>query len=338
MAITTRNITVTISDPDGSALEGARVEIRLRGLGLDAGGSVAPSVQREQTDENGIAAFTLWENREDLSDTVYEVSSWHPTNGRPIHRREQFRVFDTDADVKDLVNLAPTPIDPNQALLDQVAADRASASNSAASAASDKTAAQTAATNAGNSESAAASSATSASGSASTASSAASASQTAQAQSESARDASVVAQNAAAQSALDASGHASTAEQHKNDAQTAKTGAEAARDAVKQVRSGTAVPVSQLGKDGDIYYRTDTNGVLIELYGPKTAGLWGSALPVGGPEGPPGPAGPAGDKGDQGPAGPEGPQGDVGPQGPPGTGGGSVLGVSNQYTLSGVTS
>lgn len=46
--------------------------------------------------------------------------------------------------------------------------------------------------------------------------------------------------------------------------------------------SGTGVPGSALGPDGSFYFRTDTG----YLYGPKTAGAWGSGFGISGPTGP----------------------------------------------------
>lgn len=53
---------------------------------------------------------------------------------------------------------------------------------------------------------------------------------------------------------------------------------------------GTSIPAGGLGIDGNFYIRTTTNF----LYGPKTAGAWGSGTSLVGPQGPTGPAGAAG--------------------------------------------
>jgi hypothetical protein len=52
----------------------------------------------------------------------------------------------------------------------------------------------------------------------------------------------------------------------------------------KTVLNGTTVPGAGIGTDGDFYIRTDTD----EIYGPKTAGAWGSPTSLVGPEGPAG--------------------------------------------------
>jgi hypothetical protein len=59
----------------------------------------------------------------------------------------------------------------------------------------------------------------------------------------------------------------------------------------KTVRNGTGAPSSGLGVDGDFYIDTAADAI----YGPKTAGAWGSPTSLIGPEGPEGDAGPAGD-------------------------------------------
>lgn len=127
MAIITRTITVTIFDVDGEPLDGAPVEIRLVGTGNSPEGAVSPGMWRDLTNSQGVASFTLWQNDDTYSNTYYEVSSQNPDTGVFIHRRARFKVADSDADVKDLINIAAVQIDPNQALLDQVAADRAAA-------------------------------------------------------------------------------------------------------------------------------------------------------------------------------------------------------------------
>ena len=105
--------------------------------------------------------------------------------------------------------------------------------------------------------------------------------------------------------------------------------------------SGTGAPASGLGSDGDYYIDNAAD----EIYGPKTAGSWGSSTSIIGPPGPQGvqgiqgvpgdtgatgatgPQGPAGATGSQGPqgiqgeTGSQGPQGIQGPQGLPGNDG-----------------
>lgn len=147
MAIQTRRITATINDFDGNLVEGARINIRLRGLGNSPNGAVAPADVEKITDENGQAVFTLWENNQLYSDTYYEVTSFHP-DGQQIHRRETFRVYDADANLAELIAGGLVAIDPTQALADQIAADRAAAAGYASDAeshADDAEAAQAAA-------------------------------------------------------------------------------------------------------------------------------------------------------------------------------------------------
>lgn len=127
MSVQTRNCYLTVHDSAGFPLENARVKIRLVGVGNEPGGAVAPESRTAYTDEDGYVEFQLWENRQDYSDTHYELTSTHPVKGSTIHARVPFRVFDSDADIVDLiaVGLAAAPIDATQALLDLVAADRA---------------------------------------------------------------------------------------------------------------------------------------------------------------------------------------------------------------------
>jgi len=108
MTIQTRQISVTISEPDGTPVEGATVDIKLHGLGNGTGGAVAPTLQTELTDDTGYCVFTLWQNEADYSDTHYTISSRHPVTGEMIHRNEMFVVGGADVDVKTLLNLAST--------------------------------------------------------------------------------------------------------------------------------------------------------------------------------------------------------------------------------------
>jgi len=78
-----------------------------------------------------------------------------------------------------------------------------------------------------------------------------------------------------------------------------------------ELRSGSGVPSSGLGINGDFYIDTAAHN----LYGPKTAGAWGSATSIVGPTGA---TGPQGATGPTGAAGPTGAQGPTGPQGPSG--------------------
>jgi hypothetical protein len=127
MPLQTRNISVTIFEVDGDPLVGARVQIRLVGMGNGVVGAVAPERTEMVTDENGKCFFKLWQNEQSLSDTYYEIRSFHPKDGSKIHNGETFRVYDSDADVKDLIDVAPIRIDPTAELLVQVQAARAAA-------------------------------------------------------------------------------------------------------------------------------------------------------------------------------------------------------------------
>ena len=71
------------------------------------------------------------------------------------------------------------------------------------------------------------------------------------------------------------------------------------------VLSGTINPATTIGANGDFYINTANR----TMYGPKTAGAWGNATTL---------VGPQGAKGDKGSTGPQGPQGQVGVTGPTG--------------------
>lgn len=124
----TRNVTVTIYEVNGDPVENARVIIELRGMGNGLAGAVAPRRFEQLTNDEGQTVFELWQNEQALSDTVYEISSFHPS-GSAIHKRDEFRVYDSDADVKDLINIASVPINPTEALLAQLIAARAATEN-----------------------------------------------------------------------------------------------------------------------------------------------------------------------------------------------------------------
>jgi hypothetical protein len=77
---------------------------------------------------------------------------------------------------------------------------------------------------------------------------------------------------------------------------TGKLGASGANGAAgtagadgKTLRNGSGVPSSGLGVDGDFYIDTAAN----TIYGPKTAGAWGSATLIIGAAGATGPISPA---------------------------------------------
>ena len=91
----------------------------------------------------------------------------------------------------------------------------------------------------------------------------------------------------------------------------------------RTILSGTGAPSSGLGSNGDYYLDTAAS----RLYGPKSAGAWGSGVVLIGPIGTTGPSGATGAKGDTGAKGANGATGakgdkgdigDTGPQGPAG--------------------
>jgi len=99
---------------------------------------------------------------------------------------------------------------------------------------------------------------------------------------------------------------------------TGATGAQGPAGAAgKTVLNGTTAPASGLGTVGDFYINTTTN----QLFGPKTAGGWGTGVSLVGPQGPQGIAGATGATGPTGPQGPAGATGAIGPQGPQGPAG-----------------
>ncbi len=79
----------------------------------------------------------------------------------------------------------------------------------------------------------------------------------------------------------------------------------------KTIINGTVAPEASQGMDGDFYLNTATS----QLFGPKAAGAWPTAVSLVGPTGP---AGATGATGPQGPQGEPGPIGAMGPQGPEG--------------------
>jgi hypothetical protein len=96
----------------------------------------------------------------------------------------------------------------------------------------------------------------------------------------------------------------------------------------KSVLNGTANPTSGVGNLGDFYINTTTN----LLFGPKTAGGWGSGLSLVGPTGPQGIQGEQGIQGLQGLQGPQGLQGAQGIQGIQGS-----TGVDGKTVLNGTS-
>ncbi len=92
------------------------------------------------------------------------------------------------------------------------------------------------------------------------------------------------------------------------------------------VLNGTVDPTTE-GNDGDFYINTTSN----EIFGPKTAGVWGTGTSLIGPQGP---KGDTGATGPDGPQGPQGIQGVAGPQGPEGPQG--IQGVAGPQGLQGI--
>jgi hypothetical protein len=80
------------------------------------------------------------------------------------------------------------------------------------------------------------------------------------------------------------------------------------------ILNGAGAPSSGLGSNGDFYIDTTAD----TIYGPKTAGAWGSPTPLVGPQGPQGAQGAQGAQGETGPQGIQGEPGPEGPQGPQG--------------------
>jgi hypothetical protein len=62
----------------------------------------------------------------------------------------------------------------------------------------------------------------------------------------------------------------------------------------KTVLGGTAAPTNDLGTNGDWYLRRTADNSIVEIYGPKTVGAWGSARSLIGPQGPAGSGGSGG--------------------------------------------
>lgn len=99
----------------------------------------------------------------------------------------------------------------------------------------------------------------------------------------------------------------------------------------RTILNGAGAPSGATGADGDFYIDTAADAI----YGPKTAGAWGSATSLIGPQGATGPQGPAGPAGAAGATGPAGPQGETGPQGPAGPAGADgAPGITDTFTSS----
>lgn len=84
----------------------------------------------------------------------------------------------------------------------------------------------------------------------------------------------------------------------------------------KTVRNGSGAPSGAIGVDGDFYINTAAE----TIYGPKTAGAWGSPTALIGPAGATGPAGSTGSAGSTGAKGDKGDPGTDGATGPAGPG------------------
>ena len=82
----------------------------------------------------------------------------------------------------------------------------------------------------------------------------------------------------------------------------------------KSTLNGITAPSNALGANGDFYINT----VTLDLYGPKAAGVWGTANSMKGTNGTNGNNGTNGVQGPIGPTGPTGANGPTGPQGDPG--------------------
>ncbi|MBL7765025.1 MAG: tail fiber domain-containing protein, partial [Chitinophagaceae bacterium] len=97
----------------------------------------------------------------------------------------------------------------------------------------------------------------------------------------------------------------------------------------KTVLNGNVNPAAGTGVNGDFYINTATN----QIFGPKTAGAWGSGTSLVGPTGATGATGPQGATGATGAQGPIGLTGATGPQGPAGATGPAGANGSNGKTV-----
>lgn len=104
--IVLREITVRLTEADGSVIEGAKVEIRLVGSAdSDTAGTISQGVFTRKTNGEGTATFALWANSGHTSKTVYEIRSKHPKTGKMIHTGQQFVVGNANADIEDLIDI-----------------------------------------------------------------------------------------------------------------------------------------------------------------------------------------------------------------------------------------
>lgn len=106
--------------------------------------------------------------------------------------------------------------------------------------------------------------------------------------------------------------------------------------ATHDLLNGAGAPAAGLGNNGDFYIDTTAHAI----YGPKTAGAWGSATSLVGPAGAAGAAGATGATGATGAAGAAGATGATGATGPAGPSGGAPLDYTqftSPVTISGTT-
>lgn len=104
--INTSDITVRLSEADGSVIPDANVEIRLVGAAdSDTAGAVAQGTFKRKTNGDGSVTFALWPNANHPSKTVYEIRSKHPKTGKSIHTGQQFVVGNVDANIDQLIDI-----------------------------------------------------------------------------------------------------------------------------------------------------------------------------------------------------------------------------------------
>lgn len=104
--IKTQDITLRISDFWNEMLVGARVVVKLEGVGVSKAGMVAPGRREYHTDADGRLVMSLWRNDAELSDTYYEISCYHPSTQKKVIDQVEFVVGEQDAYLSDVVMLA----------------------------------------------------------------------------------------------------------------------------------------------------------------------------------------------------------------------------------------
>lgn len=78
----TYNVTITLTEQDGSALSGASVAVLLDKPDIDSvDGYITPKSKTFTTDVNGQAVMALWPNDRGSEGSVYSVTVTHPTSG-----------------------------------------------------------------------------------------------------------------------------------------------------------------------------------------------------------------------------------------------------------------